>query len=727
MAEKKKKKLVSDTEKIAIESGTVGFEGSILNGAPDWDTLAGLPDGKLTSEERAFLEGPTEELCKLLDDWQMFESEHQDISDECWQFIKDKGFLGLVISKEYGGLGFSALAHSAIVKKLGSRSFAGCINVMVPNSLGPGELITHYGTQKQKDYYLPRLAKGDEIPCFGLTEPEAGSDATAIRTTGYIKLDETGQKVIHIPKIDKRYITLAPIATLLGIAFQLKDPDNIYGQGEDVGITLALVERDTPGLEAGNRLKPMDIPFQNGTIRGDITIPVSSVIGGEDGIGQGWRMLMEALSIGRSISLPATSSAAMEVCSYTAGAYAGTRKQFGLPIGKFEGLEELLARIAGLTYLSDGARIVTARMVDDGQRPTIPSAIVKYHLTENMRQSMIDTMDIMAGKTVISGPRNPINRAYQGVPVAITVEGANVMTRNMMIFGQGGVRSHKRVLKILQSIDDGDTATYLIQGFGMVFDTLWRTLQVLVPSPLTFGNAKAKDCKNQKYYKKIKKMSRAYNILANLSYMVLQAKLKLKERASARLGDVLSNLYLASCALQKFENEGRREQDRDLLEWGVRHCLYNAHIAARDLARNFPVKPVGWLMRLVVPNYSGLKPGDKLDHKVAQTILKPGEVRNHLTSGIYKPTKVGEPLADMNRALELNITAYEIKKQAKDAGRNLTADEEEIVEQAKEALFRIVETDEYKPDGTLYNPINGRKEKLVDDDSREDPVVTAAL
>lgn len=722
------KKLVSETERIAIESGTVGFEGSLLNGTPDWDELSKLEDGKLTQEEQAFLDGPTEELCAMMNDWEMFESNRQDINQECWDFIKKNGFLGLVIEKEYGGLGFSALAHSAIVKKLASRSFAGSITVMVPNSLGPGELITHYGTQEQKNHYLPRLAKGDDIPCFGLTEPEAGSDATAIRTTGYIKKDESGEIYIHIPEIDKRYITLAPVATLLGLAFQLKDPDNIYGKGEDLGITLALIQRDTKGLEVGNRLRPMDIPFQNGTIRGDITIPVTSVIGGEDGIGRGWRMLMEALSIGRSISLPATSSAAMEVASYTAGAYAGTRKQFGLPIGKFEGLEELLARVAGLTYLSDGTRVITARMVDAGQRPTIPSAIIKYHLTENMRQSLIDAMDIMAGKTVISGPRNPIGRAYQGVPVAITVEGANVMTRNMMIFGQGGVRSHNRVLKILEAIDSKDRATYLIQGFGMVFDTLKRMVQCAIPSFLTTGNPKIKDAKNQHYYKKLKKFSRAYNILANLSYMTLQAKLKLKERTSARLGDILSYLYLASCVLQKFENEGRREQDRDLLDWSVGYCLYHAHIAARDLGRNFPVAPAGWLMRLFTPNYSKFKPSDRLDHKIAQIILNPGEAREHLTGGIYKPDEIGEPLADMNRALELNIKAHEIQENAKKEGRELNKQELKVLDEAKEALFRIVETDEYKPDGTLYNPLEESKTCPEDhEETRDDPFVSAAL
>lgn len=435
-----KKPLVSKTERIAIESGTVGFEGSLVNGKPDWDALAAIPDGTLTEEEQAFLDGPCEEFCAMVSDWEMSQSEEQDMPQEVWDFARKNGFFGLVIPKEYGGKGFSALAHSAVVMKLASRSFAAAVNVMVPNSLGPGELISHYGTQEQKDKYLPRLASGEDIPCFGLTEPEAGSDATNLRTKGVVKMGENGEPVIHIANLDKRYITLAPVATLLGIAFDLQDPDNLLGKGENPGITLSLVSRDTKGLEVGNRLRPMDVPFNNGTIKGDITIPVDSIIGGEERAGDGWRMLMEALSIGRSISLPSVSTAAVKLSSYVTGAYARVRQQFGLSVGKFEGLEEPLARIAGLSYLSDATRILTARMVDAGELPTIPSAIAKYHLTENMRTAITDSMDVLAGKGVISGPNNPINQSYVGLPIAITVEGANIMTRNMMIFGQGGMR-----------------------------------------------------------------------------------------------------------------------------------------------------------------------------------------------------------------------------------------------------------------------------------------------
>lgn len=709
---KKRKKLVSDTERTALESGTVGFEGSLLNGNPDWKTLAAIPDGTLSDEEQAFLDGPTNELCAMIDDWQMFQGDEQDLPPAVWDFIKEQGFLGMVIAKEYGGKGFSALAHSAVVKRIASRSFAGCINVMVPNSLGPGELITHYGTPEQKEYYLPRLANGDEVPCFGLTEPDAGSDATSIRTTGYVKKDAKGNVQIHIPQVNKRYITLAPIATLLGLAFQLKDPDNILGLKNtqtspdgDLGITLALVERGTKGLQVGNRLKPMGVPFQNGTIRGDITIPVTSVIGGEKGIGQGWRMLMEALSIGRSISLPATSSAATEVSAYAAGAYAGTRKQFGLPIGKFEGVTALLGEIAGLSYLSDAGRIATARMVDQGLRPVIPSAILKYHLTENMRVAVDHAMDILAGKAVISGPRNPINRAYQGIPVAITVEGANIMTRNMMIFGQGGVRAHKRVLKLLESIDNGDKRAYLSQGFGMVFDTIIRMWQSWVPQCCLAGNKYARDKQTQKYYKAIRKMSRAYNVLANLSYMSLQAQLKFKERVSARLGDVMSHLYLASTCLQKFENDGCPDHDRPFVQWGVHYSLHQAYIAARDLSYNFPVAGIGVAMRLVIPDFSHYKPSDKMDKEAADLILVPNQARENLTAGIYKPTADGESLADLNRALELNVEWNAIKTDARAQNRDLNAAEKELQRRAADALHRIVETDEYTFDGAHYNAL----------------------
>ncbi len=703
-----KKRLVSPTERIALETGTVGFEGSLTNGNPDWKLLADLQDDTLTDEEQAFLDGPVDEFCDMLDDWAIHNSDDKDMPPEAWEFAKKNGFFGLVIPKEYGGKGFSALLHSAVVMKLASRSISAAINVMVPNSLGPGELIAHYGTQEQKDKYLKRLATGQDIPCFGLTEPEAGSDATSLRSKGVVEEGPDGQPVIRIKNLEKRYITLAPIATLLGIAYDLEDPKNLLGKGENPGITLSVIPRDTPGLEVGNRLRPMDVSFKNGTIRGDITIPVDSIIGGQDNAGQGWRMLMEALSIGRSISLPSLSVAGMKTSAYVAGAYAAVRKQFGLSVGKFEGIEEAIARIAGLSYLSDATRISTARMVDNGEKPVIPSAIAKYHLTENLRTAIDDAMDILAGKAVISGPGNPINRVYQALPIAITVEGANIMTRNMIIFGQGGVRTHKRILKTLNAMEDGKTLTFLGQGIGMVADTLVRAVQTFMPSMFHNSIPSDVDSKNKKYYRHINRLSAGFNMAVNTSFMLLQTDLKRKERLSARLGDVMSNLYMASAALQKFENDGRPEEDRVLLEWSVRHSLSEAEQAFDDLIRNFPNPVAAFFLRgAVFPFYQMAtrrwKPDDKLDHKVAQTILNPGDVRERLTDGIYKPADADkDSVAAFNAAFHKTAEADAILRAARKAGidpADIPADKLAIVDAARAAAKSVIAVDEFENDG----------------------------
>jgi acyl-CoA dehydrogenase len=702
-----KRRLVSETERIALEAGTVGFEGSLLNGKPDWKALAEIPDGFLTEEEQEFLDGPVEELCGMIDDWNIFQSEEQDMPPEAWDFAKKNGFLGLVIPKEYGGKGFSALAHSAVVHKLSSRSFVAGVNVMVPNSLGPGELIHRYGTQAQQDKYLPRLASGEEIPCFGLTESEAGSDATGIKTRGIVKRGEDGEPYIHIDNLEKRYITLAPIATLLGIAFQLEDPDNILGKGEKPGITLALVPRNTEGLEVGNRLRPMDLPFNNGTIRGDIKIPVSAVIGEENGVGQGWRMLMEALSIGRSISLPTASSAAMKVMTYIASAYLQTRKQFNTAIKDFDGLEEPMARIAGLTYLSEATRVATARMVDMGLLPTIPSAIAKYHLTENMRQVVIDTMDILGGKGVISGPGNPVNRAYQAVPVAITVEGANIMTRNMMIFGQGGMLAHKYARKVINAMEEGNNyEAYIKNGGPMAGETLWAAFRASQPAFMHEGRIGDVDPQNRPYYRHINRLSKAFQLASNVSYISQQEKLKRKERLSARLGDVLSYLYMASAALKKFEDDGCIEDDRPLLDWSVRHCLDKAEYAFDQLLKNYPNKLLGGFMRAAIfPAYQvnarSWKPTDKLERQVVQALLNIPLVRERLTSGIFKPTDPEtSTLAAFDDAFHKCRSANIVESRARKEKRDYTEEEMEILKAAGKARAKVIHVDEFGPDAT---------------------------
>ena len=699
-----KKPLVSKTERIAIEAGTVGFEGSLVNGKPDWDALAAIPDKTLTEEEQAFLDGPCEEFCSMIDDWKIFESDEQDMPQEVWDFARKNGFFGLVIPKEYGGKGFSALAHSAVVMKLASRSFAATVNIMVPNSLGPAELILHYGTQEQKDKYLPRLASGEDIPCFGLTEPEAGSDATNLRTKGVVKMGENGEPVIHIANLDKRYITLAPVATLLGIAFDLEDPENLLGKGEKPGITLSLIPRDTEGLEVGNRLRPMDVPFNNGTIRGDVTIPVDSIIGGKEKAGEGWRMLMEALSIGRSISLPSVSTSAIKYAGYVTGAYARVRKQFGLSIGKFEGLEELLSRIAGLSYLSDATRILTARMVDQGGLPTIPSAIAKYHLTESMRTAVNDSMDILAGKGIMSGSGNPMNRIFMGLPIPLTVEGSNPVNRNLMILGQGGMRAHKHMLKLLEGLEDGKYISVGLRGMHMLYDTFVAAFKSSLPSALHRQGTKDVDAKNAKYYRHINRLSTSFNLAVNVSYLSQRTELKRKERLSARLGDVMSYLYMASAALQKFENDGRPETDRDLLDWSVRHCLHNAEEAFDQLLKNFPNKALATAMRAAIfPFYQmqtrSWKPDDRLEHKVAGTILNPGEVRERLTSGIYKPADASkDTVAAFNDAFMKTVAAESLQRMARQSGEELNVAEQQIIADAEAAARKVVAIDEFKPD-----------------------------
>ncbi|HRQ60263.1 MAG TPA: acyl-CoA dehydrogenase, partial [Alphaproteobacteria bacterium] len=577
--------------------------------------------------------------------------------------------------------------------------------VMVPNSLGPGELIHRYGTQEQKDKYLPRLASGEDIPCFGLTEPEAGSDATGMKTKGIVMMGDNGEPFIHIENLEKRYITLAPIATLLGIAFQLEDPDNILGKGTKPGITLALVPRDTEGLQVGNRLRPMDLPFNNGTIRGDIQIPVSAVIGEENGVGQGWRMLMEALSIGRSISLPTASTAAMKVVTYVTSAYMQARRQFNTAIKDFDGLEEPMARIAGLTYLSEAVRVTTARMVDMGLLPTIPSAIAKYHLTENMRQAVNDAMDILGGKAVISGPGNPVNRAYQAVPVAITVEGANIMTRNMMIFGQGGMLAHEHMIHVINALEKGD----YVEAFGkrggpVAVDAMVAAMSASLPAILHGGGIGDVDSKNRHYYRHINRLSKAFQLAANVSYISQQEKLKRKERLSARLGDVFSYLYMASAALKKFEDDGCQEDDRPLLDWSVRHCLDKAENAFDQMLKNYPSPVLAGFMRAAIfPAYQigtrSWKPTDKLEHDVVQAVLNTPLVRERLTSGIYKPTDPEkDTLAAFDEAFEICRAANFLEAKVRKEKRPYTDAEMETLKAAAKARAKVIHIDEFGPD-----------------------------
>lgn len=701
---------LSDSEREALEAGTVGWDKEILTGKPDWDVLMSLGDAKFTDEEQAFMDGPLQELCAMIDDWAIMNSEDQDLPAEIWEFMKNNKFFGLVISKDYNGLGFSALAHSEIVQTLASRSLTAAVTVMVPNSLGPGELLAHYGTQEQKDHYLPRLADGREIPCFGLTNPHAGSDAGGIPDTGTVFKDEDGSLKIRM-NWEKRYITLGPVATVVGIAFKLEDPEGLLGDEGKEGITCALIPRDTPGVQIGERHRPMDIPFQNGPNWGkDVVVPIDTIIGGQKMAGSGWRMLMECLSIGRSISLPSLSVAGSKYAARTTGAYSRIRKQFKLAIGKFEGVEGTLASITGNAYMMDAARTATAQMIDRGEKPTIPSAIIKYHLTEKMRKGINDAMDIQAGKAVINGKSNLLSTIYQGIPIAITVEGANIMTRNLIIFGQGGVRAHPYLLKEMSAAAQEDkkkaakdVTKYIVQHVGNVLMNSARSLWFGM-SGGAFSKVPTQTKEAKKYYKRINRMCAAFNFTANTTFAIVGGGLKRKEHISARLGDVLSNIYLASSTLKHFETRGAHKDEVPLMQWACEEALFDAENALSELFDNYPNRFIGGFLRRMTMPFGRLhkKPSDRLSHKVAKAVLEPGELRDRVTSGIYVPDDVNEPIGELEDAFKKVIAAEPFEKKLARALHKgepdpLTAEEHAIIKEADEARLRVITVDHYTP------------------------------
>ena len=699
---------VSQTEQEALDAGTVWWDGDLFSGKPDWNKLLAYPGPQLSAEEQAFLAGPAEQLCAMLDEWHITR-ELRDLPPEVWQFIKDNGFFGMIIPKQYGGHGFSALAHSAVVMKIGSRSGTAAVTVMVPNSLGPAELLLHYGTEEQKNHYLPRLAKGLEVPCFALTGPDAGSDAGAIPDSGIVCRSEfNGQQDVLGMRVtwEKRYITLGPVATLLGLAFKLHDPDGLLGPVKDLGITLALIPTNTPGVNIGRRHFPLDAAFQNGPNSGkDVFIPMEWVIGGREGVGCGWRMLMNCLAAGRSISLPATATGAAKLAARTSGAYGRVRVQFKTPIGRFEGVEEALARIGGNTYMMDAARVMTAGAVDLGEKPSVISAIVKYHLTERSRQAINDAMDIHGGKGICMGPSNYLARTYQQTPVGITVEGANILTRSMMIFGQGAIRCHPYVLKEIQAANDSDAARAALEFdqtlMGHVAFSAGNSLRSLLHG-LT-GAALADAPLNaapelQHYYRQLSRFSAAFALIADISMLVLGGALKRKEKLSARLGDMLSLLYLCSATLKRFEDDGRPAADLPLLHWSIQDALYHLQQAFAGVLDNFPNRIAAWVLRLLVfplgKPYT--PPTDELGHKVAALLLEPGEARDRLTAGIYVPTSADEPLGVLEQALQCAVTCEiaEIKvRSAAKAGLLAAQGDEKIAAALQQGIISAVEAE----------------------------------
>ncbi len=652
---------VSRTEQEALDAGTVWWDGELFSGRPDWNKWFAIPKPCLTPDEQAFLDGPVEELCRMCDDWEITH-ELNDLPPSVWQFIKDRGFLGMIIPRHHGGMGFSAYAHSQVVQKLATRSATACVSVMVPNSLGPAELLLHYGTDEQKNHYLPRLAKGLEMPCFALTGPEAGSDAGSIPDFGVVcKGVHDGREVIGIRLTwEKRYITLGPVATLLGLAFKLHDPNRLLGLQEELGITLALIPAAHPGVNIGRRHFPLNSSFMNGPNSGkDVFIPLNWVIGGRDFVGQGWRMLMESLAAGRSISLPSSSAGAAKLALRTTSAYSRVRSQFNMPIGKFEGVEEVLARIAGNTYVIDAARTVTAGSIDLGEKPSVISAIVKYHCTERARQVINDAMDIHGGKGICLGPNNYLGRAYQQIPIGITVEGANILTRSMMIFGQGAIRCHPYVLKeiaatrnenALQASSEFDEAFW--DHVRFVLRNAARALWYGLAGSQFIGAPGAPELRA--YTRHLTRLCAGFAFVADVAMLVLGGDLKRREKLSARLGDILSQLYMASTVLKRYEDDGRSKADLPVAIWAIEDCLNRIQDAFYGVFENFPSRITGWLLRMVVfpLGRSFVAPRDVLGRQIAKLLLDSTLTRERLASNVFVLRHESDPVGRLELAMQ---------------------------------------------------------------------------
>lgn len=717
---------MSQTERDAVEAGTVWWDAELFQGNPNWDVLLNTPKPVLSDAEQAFLDGPVNELCAKLDDWQI-NHELRDLPEDVWEFIRGNGFFAMIIPKSYGGLEFSAYAHACVIQKIASRSGAAAVTVMVPNSLGPAELLMAYGTDEQKNYYLPRLASGEEVPCFALTAPDAGSDAGSIPDTGVVcRIEFEGEERIGLRlNWEKRYITLGPVATVLGLAFHAYDPDHLLGEQEDLGITCALVPADFPGIEIGARHDPLNIAFLNGPNSGkDVFIPLEWVIGGEKMIGKGWRMLVERLSIGRGISLPSLSSAAGKMSSDTTGAYARLRKQFKTSIGKFEGVEEALARIGGLTYMMDATVRLTTSALDQGEKPAVLTAIAKRYLTESMRQVINDAMDVHGGRGICLGPSNYLGRTYQSIPVAITVEGANILTRSMIIFGQGAMRCHPYLQQEIEaaSLQDRDEAiarfdAALMAHIGYTISNAARAVLhglsggIFAKSPVVGATAT--------YYRQIARYSAAMSAMADLALLTLGGALKRKEAISGRFADALAYLYLVSAVLKRYEDDGRPKSDLPLLHWACQFALFEVQQALDGVIRNFPLRLVAWKMRAwAFPLGAHRKPpSDQLAHQVATLLTEPSACRDRLVDGIYSCSDHDDLTGRLHYAMNLTIEIEPVERKLRKQGvrhtpdqpyenwidqlvqdQTISREEGELLVRAKQAIRKAIMVDDFTGD-----------------------------
>ena len=660
---------ISDTERAAIEAGTVWVDGEFFSGKPNFGRINSEPYPQITPEIQAFLDGPVEQVCRMATDWEIYC--HKDLPPEVWDYLKQERFFGMMIPKEYGGLGFSNLAYSAVMTKLASRSFTHVATVGVTNSLGPAKLLLNYGTPAQKNYYLPRLARGEEIPCFALTEPNAGSDAASITSNGVVFKDSDGKLYLRL-NWKKRYITLGAIATLLGLAFRLRDPENLLGKGEDVGITCALIPTNTPGVVLNQRHDPMGVPFYNSPTEGhDVVVPIDQIIGGVEQGGQGWKMLMQTLAAGRGISFPATCTGLAKLVARVTGAHAVVRRQFGLSIGRFEGIEEPLARIGGLTYLIDAARFYTCGAVDKGEKPAVISAIAKSNSTELCRKIINDGMDILGGAGICRGPRNLLANIYTATPISITVEGANILTRTMIIFGQGAIRCHPYVYQEIEALNQSDVGAFdrafwnhigLMVRNGFRSGLLNISRGYLAPSPVKGPTAK--------YYRKLAWASAAFAFLTDLTLISFGGTLKRREKLTGRFADILSWMYLGVATLRRFEAEGRKPEDLPFVHWAMQYAFAQIQQAMLGIFSNMPfplLEPaVTWWWRL---NPIGTLPSDQLGSQIARSLQTPGKQRDRLTEGIYIPSEGGEALGLLERAFLLSFKAEPIFKKIKAASR----------------------------------------------------------
>lgn len=691
---------LSDTEREALEAGDVWWDGDLFSGAPDWKKLLAMKPSALSAVEQAFIDGPVRELCAMLDDWRISWDLH-DLPPEVWTFLKTHKFFGMIIPREHGGLGFSALAHSEVVRMVSTRSIAAAVTVMVPNSLGPGELLLRFGTRAQQAHWLPRLADGREIPCFGLTSPEAGSDAAAMIDKGVVCRGVfEGREVLGLKLTwHKRYITLGPVATVLGLAFKLYDPDQLLSDRKERGITVALVPTHLPGIAIGRRHLPALQAFQNGPNWGtDVFIPLEFIIGGPERIGQGWKMLMTALAAGRGISLPSLSAAGAALAARTTGAYARIREQFHVAIGKFEGIQEPLARIAVTAYLLDAARRLTCTGLDQGHHPAVVAAIMKSQATERMRAAINDAMDIHGGKTVIDGPRNYLGNVYRSIPVGITVEGANILTRNLMIFGQGAIRSHPYLLEEMLALADEDQARglarfdkvlwkHVAHAFGVAARAFLYAIPGLAPAPRA-GRATG-------YLRALSRYATAFALLTEVALLTMGGGLKRKEMLSARLGDILSELYLLSAAVKRWHDDDSLAEDFPLLAAGMETGIQVIEDRLNQVLANLPNRPAAWIARALIFPWGRhrLGPSDHLRRQCADIVLEPSPARERLTANVFGSAEC----ARLEKAFTL-VAATEPLRQRLKKGATLDQAEQQRLRDAESAVSCVIDVDDFDPD-----------------------------